>query len=467
MSMYRTTDDAQMKHVEYERYALALLSAEAVLQGKPLLFGNELPNSLSLTDAYASEGILDVPGPCFIEMKPRISRDLFSQLRRVHNAYAQANFLIVVQERFRPRDLIVSRAQHLPGAMVKVIGRDELQVLAKKHPAAALPFESGNLDQAVGSFKVSQHDDKIIAQHISSLHAAYDDDRLALFVGAGISKSASYPDWLELVSRLASTVFDKYSESILSKEERDEVQEFFQSEAPTSPLIVARLLRDNLKSAFADAVRTALYQNVPSIVSSLLLKELGALCMPRRDRLGIVSVVNYNYDELLENELKSRGIQYRTIVSEDEKALRDELPIFHVHGYLPQVGRLTEAQKNALVLSEDTYHTQFVDPYLWTNLTQLNLLRNNVCLFVGMSMTDPNQRRLLEITVRKNANIRHYAILKDHWTGPKSDNLSANGKNLTLIFRGLEESSLAALGVTVIWVTGHDDIPPLLAKIRG
>jgi hypothetical protein len=52
--------------VEFERYALALLRAEAVSQGRMLLAGNELPRDLSFTDALAPAGILEYSGPCFI-----------------------------------------------------------------------------------------------------------------------------------------------------------------------------------------------------------------------------------------------------------------------------------------------------------------------------------------------------------------------------------------------------------------
>jgi hypothetical protein len=134
---------------------------------------------------------------------------------------------------------------------------------------------------------------------------------------------------------------------------------------------------------------------------------------------------------------------------------------------LPRTGQITPTQRDALVFSEDAYHHQFLDPYLWTNITQLNLLRNNVCLFIGLSLTDPNQRRLLEITVSKKPGLRHYAILRDHWMGKNFAALSPQGQDLAKVFKGLEESSFLNLGISVLWIKDFPDIPKLLSQINS
>jgi hypothetical protein len=169
---------------------------------------------------------------------------------------------------------------------------------------------------------------------------------------------------------------------------------------------------------------------------------------------------------LLEEELRRRNVAHRSIITEGEKPLKSELPVYHVHGYLPRTEQLSPTHQNALVLSEDAYHTQFVDPFIWTNITQLNLLRNNVCLFVGMSMTDPNQRRLLEITASKDSNVRHYALMRDHWNGAAAQRLSPNSQSLARVFKGLEEASLMNFGVSVIWVEDFPEMPNIITSIR-
>lgn len=189
--------------------------------------------------------------------------------------------------------------------------------------------------------------------------------------------------------------------------------------------------------------------------------------MPQRGRLGVQAVVNYNFDDLLEAELDTRGIAHRVVLGEGEKPLRTELPVYHVHGFLPRGGQLSSLQKGALVLSEDAYHTQFADPYIWTNLVQLMLLRQSVCLFVGVSMTDPNHRRLLEITARKDAGVRHFAVMRDHWNSGSATKFGPRALELARVFKRLEEASLDSLGVSVIWVSDYRDIPLLLDRIRA
>lgn len=455
--------------VEFERFALALLSAEALAQGKTLLVGNELPRVLSFADAFAPSGIYDLPGPCFVEVKLKFTDRVLASLDRARTMVPEdPSFLIVLRDGRFPRERFSKQiAERFPDIRVQVIGREELDELAAKHPAAALPFAGADLNRALSSFKARSADHtRANEQHLNALRSAYNDDRLALVIGAGVSKSAGFPDWSELVRRIAATVFDNHSGTALSDEERMEIQAYFEAEVPASPLIVARLLRNSLRGGFADAVRGALYRGAPTYSGSPLLDEIASLCMPKRDRLGIVAVVNYNFDDLVEGELKRRGIAYRPIFTEGDKPLRSELPIFHVHGFLPRAGHLSAAHQASLVLSEDAYHTQFVDPFVWPNITQLNLLRTNVCLFVGVSMTDPNQRRLLEITASKDSSVRHYAIMKDHWTGTLARRLSPNAKSLAQVFKGLEEASLASLGVSVMWVDDFDDMPRVLASIR-
>jgi len=378
------------------------------------------------------------------------------------------SFVIVLRETRGPASRIAQRIEaSFPGVRVQVFGRQDLANLADTYPGAALPFGTVSLQRAFESFAARDTDESQNEQYTTSLRTAFTEDRLSLFIGAGVSRSADYPDWPALVRRLATRVFNNHSATPLNPEEHEEIQKFFESEVPASPLIVARLLRNSLAGGFADAVRGALYEGTSTPATSPLIASLGALCMPQRGRLGVQAVVNYNFDDLLESELERRAIAHRVVLSDSDKPARTELPIYHVHGFLPRKSKLSELQKGALVLSEDSYHAQFADPYIWTNLVQLTLLRQSVCLFVGVSMTDPNHRRLLEITATKDASVRHFAILRDHWRGKRAKALNPRVQDLALVFKRLEEASLASLGLSVIWVPSYDEIPPLLERLRS
>jgi hypothetical protein len=109
-----------------------------------------------------------------------------------------------------------------------------------------------------------------------------------------------------------------------------------------------------------------------------------------------------------------------------------------------------------IVFSEDSYHDQFVDPFSWSNLTQLNKFTQNSCLFVGLSMTDPNLRRLLDVAKRRDGKggNRHYVILK------RSSDSSRNR-----MMESLREQDAASLGISILWVDEFGEIPRLIKSI--
>jgi hypothetical protein len=63
------------------------------------------------------------------------------------------------------------------------------------------------------------------------------------------------------------------------------------------------------------------------------------------------------------------------------------------------------------VFSEDEYHAEYSDPYKWSNMTQMSLLGRYPGLFVGLSLEDPNIRRLIDVTHRQYPENANYAIL--------------------------------------------------------
>ncbi len=136
----------------------------------------------------------------------------------------------------------------------------------------------------------------------------------------------------------------------------------------------------------------------------------------------------------------------------------NELPVYHVHGYLPRKGRIKK--DTDVVFSEDAYHSQFIDPFSWSNLTQLNKLSQNTCLFLGLSLTDPNLRRLLDVAHRKNPSrkLNHYIIKKAPSFSGKNDTID----DLALL---LEEQDANELGLNVIWIETFDEIAPLIRRI--
>ena len=90
------------------------------------------------------------------------------------------------------------------------------------------------------------------------------------------------------------------------------------------------------------------------------------------------------------------------------------------------------------------------------------MFTQNTCLFVGVSLTDPNLRRLLDVSWRKSTDKsqNHYIIKKL----PSVDGLE---EAVTKLSRLLEEQDANLLGLNVIWVKSHDEVPNILRSIAS
>ena len=98
----------------------------------------------------------------------------------------------------------------------------------------------------------------------------------------------------------------------------------------------------------------------------------------------------------------------------------------------------------------------------------LNYMTNNTCVFIGLSMTDPNMRRLLEIAAQKRDDIkdncRHYAIMR-RFTIASSDESSPT-KSFENVNEALQESFFKELRINIIWYDDFPEIPGILKQIK-
>lgn len=310
-------------------------------------------------------------------------------------------------------------------------------------------------------------------KYIEQLRKQYEHDNVVLFLGAGASVDAKIATWDTLISELFISLVNKeLGEKQPGKDELEVLKENFMKQNGNSPLLQTRLLKNGFKndkdSDFREIVREILYKGAED--SSLLLEEIGQLCIPERGKLGILSIINYNFDDLVERTLKRLRVKYHSIYGEGMISKEVELGIYHVHGFLPlEKDDYDNLEKSQLVFSEEDYHKLMLDSYNWANISQLTYMMNNTCLFIGLSMTDPNLRRMLDIAAQKRAESdeesHHYAIIKRF-------KIDSKKKTTTLsyyenIYESLQESQFRELGVNVVWVDEFDEIPGILRQIKG
>ena len=147
----------------------------------------------------------------------------------------------------------------------------------------------------------------------------------------------------------------------------------------------------------------------------------------------------------------------------------DELGIYHVHGFLPQKPDNDASQEDTLlVFSEEGYHKLILESYNWANITQINFLMTHTCIFIGLSLTDPNLRRLLEIAAQKNINNdskpKHYAVLRRTTFKAYQDIESV--KSFEKVNLSLQELYYQELGLNIIWVDDFEEIPNILKSFK-
>jgi len=292
-------------------------------------------------------------------------------------------------------------------------------------------------------------------------------------LGAGASIDAGIPNWDELCTELLSSLTKKLmKEKDLTLDEKSSMllNEKLKKENGNSPLLQIRYIRAGLKEEFEKSLQNILYANCT--FNSPLLKEITKLANPPRNRKGLKSIINFNFDDLIEVNLNKLDINNKSIYRESDKEDTDALSIYHVHGYIPSKhSKKGDNELSPLVFSEEGYHKVFQEPYHWSNLVQLNHLKESTCLLIGLSMTDPNLRRILEIAAKKtNEQCHHYVILKREdlidksLPAAKAENIAL--KKFNLANYGIQEEVMKELGINILWIESYQEIPGIIKKIR-
>lgn len=298
-------------------------------------------------------------------------------------------------------------------------------------------------------------------RYIKNVKQAFKNQDLVLFLGAGVSMDSGVPLWGTLIKTLHINMLKKLtSDKELSFEQQEMIEGLAFDDEIESPLIQMRYIKSAFSSGeYYKLVHSVLYGQEVDI-DTRLLDSIARISTPQRGYSGIKNIVTYNFDDLVERKFNQKDIRYHIISDENERPLIDRLNVYHVHGYLPS--NLVEIPNEPnLVFSEEDYHRVYRDAYSWSNLVQLNALRENICLFIGCSLNDPNLRRLLDVTVREDEAPRHYAFLKK-----KSINSEIANKAVLELYQKIDDNIQTAyyktLGLNVIWINKFEEIPDIL-----
>ena len=236
---------------------------------------------------------------------------------------------------------------------------------------------------------------------------------ITLVLGSGISHDSELPNWNELLQKMLRMGQSKQKNlcdsflcpfvpdtlSVLKAFEQfsySDLGGYTRTEA--FHLNLKKILYENY-SGVPDAADTL------STIADVLIKDR------QSDQPKIRRVITFNVDSLLEEHIleRSKKIKPHPITQWYQSAMhfKSGIDIYHLHGFLPSDKyKPYEGKKNQpkyedpskeLVFGDDEYWDMTSRPSSLPNVVMLNALHDSHCVFIGLSMTDPNIARWLAL----------------------------------------------------------------------
>ncbi|EKG43671.1 hypothetical protein Pav013_0145 [Pseudomonas syringae pv. avellanae str. ISPaVe013] len=471
-----------------EAFLTKLLQIEAAHYGQEV---NILDTHTSLFEAVAPQGIGDLSTPIVIEYIFTATKDKVKLLLDAFRMHGEPGFGLLIIAPKMPESTLIYML-HAPDAHgrapVVIWGEKKINDLMRKHKE-----EVGKLTDSLFSLRLKMAVTRPTKpwleerdQLIKLVAEQYRSGSFSLVLGAGVSSSAGLPDWNTLLNSLFVSMLaqeniggDKSDTAQVSQI----VSRLMEVDGP-SALMLARYIRKGLsvgsqteQQSFIEAITHQLYslRNEVFQIESELITAIARLCTPTRTGAKVKSILTYNFDDFIERALSGRGLVHKSIFEEFETPSAEELPIYHVHGFLPEVReKYSNLDRCTLVFSEEGYHLIYRDSYHWSNLVQLNGFKETSCLMIGLSLTDPNLRRLLEIASKSIEKPKHFAFMrrltsKKFKSGDRGHQLKIPSSVIDRFLdrhHSTNEELMRELGVTVIWYEEYGDIPKILNRIR-
>lgn len=471
----------------YRRLVLRILEKKASDQNKPARF--DLNKINDFNDAELPNGLDEIIKPIVVDI--RLFKDenvpsnyadvLIKELEKSSLDWNDNGLIAIVGNKFPPAERKTTEKaikKSFPKLIFHIWDIKSLEIYFEQYAEYLydlIPELTEKAVQNVVSKSLESYDwESDRSKHLKRLKRAYSNDQLVFFLGAGVSASAKLPSWDLLLSQLLINLIETNLPNQLkaSDEQKNAIAGSLKKANGSSPLLEARYIRSGLGDNFEQAVSDILYKKNSN--DSDLISAITELSTPPRGALGIKAIVNYNFDDLIEEGLLKRSLDHKPIFRETDLPEKKELGIYHVHGFLPRNrGEYEGISDSLLVFSEENYHLLMQEPYHWSNLIQLNFLKDSICLLIGLSGTDPNLRRLLEIAKRKTNKSNHYILLKRQEISVFEENLSPENpqdakliQSIHEVHHKLNERSLDELGLNVILYESYDEIPEIIKQIK-
>lgn len=390
---------------------------------------------------------LDLKGPTGVEIKGRL---LFDTISRYGDLYAEllnhnevSSFLLIYIEGQVPSS-VYRYINHKYKGRFHILSLEQFLGIQLPRNTRGSVISEATYDWRNDRDRTMEHAKVSIAEN-----------NFSLFLGAGVSMSANLPCWWNLLAGM----INRCKQGIFKEADLDQLTKV----CCNSSIVMGRFIRMMMESKsneeeFYQCLHEALYNGVDSY-SSPLITEICHLIQFKRQQAQ--SIITYNFDDVMERALKSCGIGNYSIFGQNQP--QQLFPIYHVHGFVPYENK--ENIKSLPVLSEEEYHRVYANSYNWSNVEQIHALSRTTCIFIELSMTVPNLRRLLDIANKDSeADPRHFVFL------PCIDSF---GKNKAVEVKNneamrIQKEMFEELGLRVVWYKGHnDELPKFIKALYG
>ncbi len=292
------------------------------------------------------------------------------------------------------------------------------------------------------------------------------DGRLGFLVGAGLSVPIGLPGWAAFNESLLLEAIGRHSPGgaaqarALSRAYLDLLQ--------GQSLAAVDLVRQRVGADFHVVLRGALYEReqLRKFQPTEVHYALARLALDSQPPYPCLHTTNY--DDLLELTIANMVGKRPRAVHATRRSSADGPRVVHLHGYFPYdfPGAAEDKRLAAeLVASDLDYHRLSNEHAAWTNRELMTLLDSRSVLIVGMSLTDPNVRRLLAyLSEHKKSHDEahdHFVILQQRPPMESSDHQRASEM--------LEEDEYKfwhGQGVKILRLSSWDGLNYLLRRIR-
>lgn len=394
--------------------------------------------SIPRRDFFIPAGIrkLRIPANSYIEIKNLLISDTLYRELNVANEYKKTH----------PNSLcvLVYHGSVVSDDLLKKIKKEKaLKVLQYADFVKWISNESAIESQIEVSNREWKEERKLI---IDNAKQSFHKNKVSLFLGAGVTQSAGGPSWDELLRK----IYNHTHKDIKVKE--GDMKKMLES-CGNSNIVMGRYVMSETfkKKELSNYLRRfVLYNN---LCDSELINSI---CLAAKTQ-QLESIITYNYDDIVETAIEKSGIRVARVYNKSRN-YRHELPVYHVHGLVTQKEMFIESTP---ILSEIDYHNMYRENFNWSNVEQLHALDRNVCFFIGLSMTDPNLRRLLDFSHKESDGDNvHYVFMQRKPLYSSLQKHVLNEKHFRKV-----EGQMQSFGISVIWFESFDEIPRLFVDI--